>query len=308
VRLGSETATWHRGLLSLTDRIGPDLVHVDGEPWSLTIQALVRRGQPTIAHCAENVIDDAPLPYRLRRSGLPRVLRGLAGVATWGDSAMAALDRVGLPTATPRAVLPARPPSPRVFVPRPLEPAADRLRIGYIGRLVPEKGVDIAIRAAALGREQLRLDVLGDGPEHDALRRQAEQAQVPVEFHPAVGERRVAAFMARCDVIVVPSRPGRIWREQWCRVAVEAMMIGRPVVASDSGELPVTVGVPDWIFPEDDEHALSRILLRLHQQADLTSERDRALASAARFRVDALAESLLDLWARVRSGVGVRGR
>jgi glycosyltransferase involved in cell wall biosynthesis len=306
LRFGSETASWHRGLMTLLDRLGPDLVHVDGEPWSLIVQALVRRGQPTIAHSAENVILDAPVPYRIRRTGLKRTLRGLAGLATWGSTALLALENAGLPASTPRAVLPARPPSPDIFAPRaPREPDSV-LRVGFVGRLVPEKGIDTAIKAVAGCRAPVQLDVFGSGSHDAALRALAASGGTPVIFHPPGGPRRVAEFMSQRDVIVVPSRAHRTWREQWCRVAVEAMMLGRPVVASDSGELPETVGIPQWIFPEGDERALAMILEDLAAQHDLGHAREMALRSAARFNIDVMSKVLIDLWDRASRGGGLR--
>lgn len=85
----------------------------------------------------------------------------------------------------------------------------------------------------------------------------------------------------RFDVLVVPSRTRRNWKEQFGRVIIEAMSCGVPVVGSSSGEIPHVIGDPSLVFPEDDVDALVRLLRNL--LAD--PERRRQLGEAGRRRV-----------------------
>jgi glycosyltransferase involved in cell wall biosynthesis len=105
-------------------------------------------------------------------------------------------------------------------------------RIGYFGRLSPEKGVDDLLRAvAAVGARhpQLRTWIAGDGPERAALESLAASLGVgeQVEF---LGFREDAReLMARCDVIVhVPRYEG------FGLVLLEAMAAGKAVVTNDA--------------------------------------------------------------------------
>lgn len=127
-------------------------------------------------------------------------------------------------------------------------PAAPELRapgaelvLGFIGRLVPAKGVELLLQAfrrlhAAAGDGALRLLIAGDGhPDYlAALRQQA--AGLPVEF---LGQVNPAAFFPRVDVTVAPS----VWNEPLGRVVIESMAFGKPVVVTPVG------GMPELIAP-----------------------------------------------------------
>jgi glycosyltransferase involved in cell wall biosynthesis len=80
---------------------------------------------------------------------------------------------------------------------------------------------------------------------------------------------------------VVPSLTRRNWREQFGRVAVEAMACGRPVVGAASGEIPRVLGAAGCVVPEGDAAALAAALTAL--LAD--PARRAALGAAARARV-----------------------
>jgi glycosyltransferase involved in cell wall biosynthesis len=117
-----------------------------------------------------------------------------------------------------------------VFFPPPHRPAhGSSARLGTVGRLVPEKGVDVLLAAmpAILARRPATLTVVGDGPERRTLETRARA--LPVAF---AGELRspsdVASFLRGLDVFVMPSR----W-EGLPNAVLEALACGVPVVASD---------------------------------------------------------------------------
>jgi len=102
----------------------------------------------------------------------------------------------------------------------------------FVGRLAPEKGIDVLLRAFAEARQRLpraRLWIVGEGPlraalEEDALRLGLAEA---VRFHPALQPDRLPEVYVAADLLCLPSR-----REMWGAVVNEAMACGRPVVAS----------------------------------------------------------------------------
>ena len=121
----------------------------------------------------------------------------------------------------------------------PFEPG-DPLRVGYLGRLAPEKGIEIlldAVRQCA----GVRLSIFGGGdPDYAAtLRGRADPARV--DFAGSFAHETLRDVWRRIDVLAVPS----VWRENQPLVALEAAQAGLPVLAADRGglaELPELCG------------------------------------------------------------------
>ncbi|WP_395104402.1 glycosyltransferase family 4 protein [Actinomadura sp. SCN-SB] len=160
------------------------------------------------------------------------------------------------------------------------------VRITLVGRLTPRKGSDIAIRAAGLLRERgydVILTLVGSvfpGYEwvEEELRELAGDALedgrvVLAGFRPQVWDS-----LAETDVAIVPSKV-----ESFGNAAVEAMLAGRPVVASDLQGLAeiVTDGENGVLVPPGDPVALADGVARL------LDDWDGALAMAKRARADA---------------------
>jgi len=111
------------------------------------------------------------------------------------------------------------------------------LVLGFIGRLVPAKGVELLLQAfGALQREQggLRLLIAGDGHPDYVRQLRALAAGLPVEF---LGQVQPPAFFPRVDATVAPS----VWNEPLGRVVIESMSFGKPVVVTPVGGMPELV-------------------------------------------------------------------
>lgn len=102
----------------------------------------------------------------------------------------------------------------------------------YAGRLSPEKGLFTLLRAAGLAR--VRLVVAGDGPLRGAL--EASQPQ-GVSFVGRLGGTEVDELLQSCRAAVIPSE----CLENAPMAVLEAMMLGRPVVATLLGGIPEQV-------------------------------------------------------------------
>lgn len=86
-------------------------------------------------------------------------------------------------------------------------------------------------------------------------------------------------------------------------------MTGRPVLVSDSGELPHVVQDPAWVFPQGDADSLGRALDELRADPQLLQERgDSAYARSLGFRPDVLADQLVDFWGEVLQRRGTSPR
>ncbi len=168
------------------------------------------------------------------------------------------------------------------FQPAP-HPPSDRFTIGYAGRLVREKGVDVLMRAFARLPAHTRLIVVGEGDQAAALQRLARQLGVGerVTFKPPLPSTQMPAFYRQLDAFVLPSRTTPQWKEQFGRVLIEAMACGVPVITSRCGEAPHVAGEAGLVFEEEDDNALAQHLHRLLNDVELR----HSLACAGRQRV-----------------------
>jgi glycosyltransferase involved in cell wall biosynthesis len=160
----------------------------------------------------------------------------------------------------------------------------DRSSVLCLGRLVPIKGVDVAIEALA-GAEGTRLVVAGDGPERGRLEALARSRGADVAFLGAVDPERRAALLAACDAAVIPSRVTPGGREEGLPLAlVEALGAGLPVVATRTGAMDELVedGVSGLLVPPDDAAALGAAVERLGDDRELATR----LGAEGRRRVE----------------------
>lgn len=162
--------------------------------------------------------------------------------------------------------LPAEPPRPL-----PFEPPT----ILCLGRVVRDKGFDVAVAAFSLVRQQIpavRLVVAGDGPATCELQEQVARAGLneSVDFPGWIVPAQVPALLNTATIVLMPSR----WQEAFGIVALQGMQMGRPVIASDVGGLPEVVldGQTGFIVPKEDPSALASACLRLLSNASLAEQ------------------------------------
>jgi glycosyltransferase involved in cell wall biosynthesis len=173
---------------------------------------------------------------------------------------------------------------PSVFTPKPLERRTEGVFIiGYAGRLVSEKGIDLLLHAAARLPGAWRVHIAGDGPAHTALADLAAQLGLAdrVVFEGQLPSAQMVSFYHRLDALVLPSRTRPNWKEQFGRLLIEAMACRVPVVGACSGAIPGVIGEGGLIFPEDDVAALHDHLLALMEDEALRQQ----LGEAGRARV-----------------------
>ena len=137
----------------------------------------------------------------------------------------------------------------------------DRSGLVFVGRLVSDKGVDLAIRALGKLEGGPQLTVIGSGPEEAALRTLSAELGLAdrVIFAGSQTGAALAALLNRHRIMVVPSR----WAEPFGIVALEGIACGCVVVGSEAGGLPDAIGPCGKTFPNGDADALATALREL---------------------------------------------
>jgi len=158
-----------------------------------------------------------------------------------------------------------------------VEPLARAFTIGFCGSLKAWHDLGTLLEALACSPDvaDARLLVVGDGPAGDALRRRAEEAGVSgrVTWLGRRPEGDVPRLLSACAVICVPAPADPAHYFSPLKL-LEAMALGRPVIASDVGDVGRVVGGEDpaaLLVPPGDAHALAAALLRLRDEPGLAA-------------------------------------
>lgn len=170
----------------------------------------------------------------------------------------------------------------------------------YVGRLEKIKGVQNLVAALpALLRScpSASLEIAGIGSYEEDLRALANELGVStrVSFLGKLSREELGVRYARAALVVVPS----VWPEPFGKVGIEAMSVGRPVVASDVG------GVREWLVhgksgflvPPGDVNALARAQATLLLDTKLRAECGTYAAEyAKRFSIERHVSAMLELY------------
>jgi len=272
---------WYPTLGRVMKEFQPHIVHIDEEAYNaVTWQALWlarRHKAKTLFFAWQNIERPYPPPFSWGESWVMRhVDYALAGTQSAAD----VLRAKGY--TKPLSVIPQFGTDPDLFQPATERPERP-FTMGYLGRLVEEKGVLLLLEAASHLKGDWRLRFVGGGPLHETLVQQAQTLGIAdrVTFVGQVPSTEMPMHYHALDVLVLPSLTRPNWKEQFGRVLVEAMASGVPVVGSDSGAIPDVIGDAGVIVPENNCAALSHALQLL---LDQPAERER-LAQAGRAHV-----------------------
>jgi len=273
----------------------PDLVHLELDPESrlaASAAAAARAaGIPYVLFARQPVDREMGWLSRRRQTATLEYAAGVAGEST--------VTMGQLRSVAPRAIA-AVIPLAGVPVPPPLasEGRGPDLTVGFVGRLVPERGALDLI--AALGRTfgRWRLIVVGTGPEQELLEREIQQRGLAsrVEWRGGIRRDTTEALWREIDCLVAPSRDTAHWVEYHSPTVLDAMGHGVTPLVTRAGCLPDLVGEAGVIA--DDTEAMAATIQGW--VADPAS--CRALGARARDRVltrfvpSAVAAATLDFW------------
>lgn len=265
----------------LLDDFAPDIVHLqDHYPLCQTaLGEAARRGIPTVAtnhFLPRNMLAFLPVPERLDPiaqralwAWLRRVFNRVALSTAPSERAVELLREHGVITAVDaiscgvdvRRFRPASDVDRRATRQRHgLD--ADRPLLAYVGRLDPEKRLDVLLDAVARLRQRNRawqLLLVGRGHRAEALARRARRLAIDdaVHFAGYLPRAEVPPVVAAADVFVIPSDA-----ELLSLATLEAMASGLPVVAADAVALPelVQAGINGRLFRPGDAADLANQL------------------------------------------------
>jgi glycosyltransferase involved in cell wall biosynthesis len=176
----------------------------------------------------------------------------------------------------------------------------DRFVLLTVAHLIPDKGVDVAVRALAELPEEAILWVIGEGPEAGSLRALAEGLKVSgrLRFHGP--QRNVEPFMQAADCLLCPS----MWAEAAGLANLEGQASGLPVIASRIGGIPEYVEHErtGYLFPRGDAKGLAACVRRLMADPALVRQFSRAAQDLVHlhFSPEARLRDMLALYQRSR--------
>lgn len=204
--------------------------------------------------------------------------------------------RVALPRT--RTIYHGVPDAPPAFPPATPLPC-----FAYIGRLVNEKGVPVLLRAAQRLRDEGRsfqVKIIGDGPERQCLESMTDNLRLRahVTFTGFLRGEPLEAALQDVVAVVMPS----IWEETAGLAAIEQMMRGRPVIASNIGGLAEIVDGAGLRFPPGDDQGLAACLRQVLQEPQLRSRIWReAKERATQFQQERMVQEHFCLFQQVQA-------
>ncbi|MDP1026696.1 glycosyltransferase [Sphingomonas sp. KR1UV-12] len=233
---------------------------------------------------------------------IQRTLSLLEWILAWRSDALVLISRhdydsgreYGIPARKMRLVLSG------IEARAPVGPTAawqdPRVKLLFVGRFDRQKGLDVLLRAMEPARHHACLRVIGA-----PVVGEGGDLPMPRDYLEPIGwqdREGVFAHMRAADAVVVPSR----W-EGFGLVAIEAMRLGKAVIASNVGGLAETLGNGKYghVFPPGDDAALARTILSLTPAQLAETGRIGRERFAAAYTSDRMAQQITDIYRAILS-------
>jgi glycosyltransferase involved in cell wall biosynthesis len=292
-------------------RVDPAVVHTHGYRADVVDAAVARRtGLPTVSTVhgftgggVRNRLYEWAQRRALRRfEAVVAVSRSLAGELESNGISPARLHTIPNARARPRDLLGRQEARSQFGV------SDEAFHVGWIGRVSGEKGPDTMLASLrhlqSEGRiPELRATFIGDGRDRRALEAETERLGLADRVTWAGLVPDAARLLRAFDLVVLSSRT-----EGTPIVALEAMTVGVPLVATRVGGVPDLTGRKGArLVPPDNPVALAEAIRRVHLNPD--DARDRARIAQDRIREIAAPQAWAARYINVYEGVlgGVEG-
>jgi glycosyltransferase involved in cell wall biosynthesis len=257
---GPAEVIWQPGAVEWLASFEPDVVFACANPRILSMGGArrwaQRRGVPVLAWGLGTLMLAQGFE-RLRRAGRRRFIRGFDGVIAYSSRARDEYIAEGVPVERVFVVHNAATARPTHPLPERTEQFADPPRVLFVGRVYEGKRLGLLFDALARIQASSRpfLEVVGDGPDLEALRIEGKQKLGNgVSFTGALRGEPLAAAFKRGDLFVLPGLGGLAIQE--------AMSWGLPVVVAEGDGTQIDLVRKDngWLMPPGDVEALELIL------------------------------------------------
>ena len=245
-----------------------DVVHVWQEPYVVAaaqIAGLARGDARLVPATFQNIPKRYPAIVRLLET---RVMTRASGWVAFARTAHDAQRDRSIYAQRPVRVIPPgvdlgacrRDPAVRDAVRGGLGVTPDEYVVGFVGRLVPEKGVDVLLDALESVRVPWKAVVVGRGPLAQLVTAFARRHPGRVHLVTDAAHDRVPQYLNAFDALCAPSRATPHWQEQFGRMLVEGMACGVPVIAADTGEIPHVLGDAGLLVSGESPSAWARAI------------------------------------------------
>jgi glycosyltransferase involved in cell wall biosynthesis len=286
---------FYPGLRRLLRKIDPDVIHLWEEPWSIVaLQAQLLRGRAgLVLEVDQNILKRLPPPFESIRKYVLGHTDHVLSRSPDATTVVRARGYSGPVTPIGYGV------DLKTFTPDSNSAAlsqSEAFRIGYVGRLIEEKGLDEVLDAMAMSGVPVDFSIMGEGPYEAKLRERVAALGLGerVTFRGWGQPADVADFIRSLDALALLTRTTKAVREQFGRVIIEGQACGVPVIGSTCGAIPDVVGDGGWIVPERNAKALRELLDEIAGDAELVQAKGHAARAnvEARFTYEAVATAL----------------
>ncbi len=307
---------YKRGLGSVIKNGKPDICFMDEEPWSIAMMQAVYACRkyriPLVSYTKQNILKTYPPPFRQIELAAYHNSRAILALS---EEVVDVLRKKGYRGAAP---ILAHGCDLRLFSPQDSSELRKQLGlsgvvIGYMGRIIKEKGLNTLIDAASLLKQRnpelpFQILIVGAGSAESDLKNQIERGGLLTQtvFTGVIPHRNAGSYMNCMDIFALPSRTTPRWKEQFGRVIIEALACAVPVVGSDSGQIPFVLRDTEggMVFHEGDATDLADKLEALIKDPTLRLElgnHGRKIVQE-RYTYDAVALQLYDILFSVLQG------
>lgn len=176
--------------------------------------------------------------------------------------------------------------------------------IGFIGRLVPEKGIILLLQALSnLVDLPWKLLIVGSGPLKSQIQSPWKDFfRERLILVDAVSHTMVPQYLGCLDIVVLPSYGIPRWKEQFGLILAQAMMAGVPCIGSSSGAIPDVLGPGGIVFKEGDIESLKdalKILLESRDERERLGKKGKAFA-LQHYTNQVVARAYLDVFLNIK--------